>query len=256
MPVAHDNGDPLGSLAYPLVCSSKPRWLSPRALIGTHRSSRISFDKRRHAPAPRLRCGTSKMSNTACVLIRSIPSPLSLPRSCSSRSRQGSAFRAAISACASLILVRQRPEAHGHSASSGGCISRAVFTRIPRLSSRGRLPRWWRHTDYDFVDPRPLAMSGKGKDGKSTGRRRAICSGPGTRLSAIQPRSVSYATRSFDQPRQPVLDIGLQRSRSAPALSALVGGLIARRGVEQSTRDTLNRSCGWRPPPARANAFA
>jgi hypothetical protein len=110
LPVAHDNGAPLVSLAYPLICSSKPLWLSPRALIGTHRSSRISFDKRRHAPAPRLRCGTSKTSKIACVPIRSTLSSATLPRSRSSRSRQGSAFCAA----ASLILVSHETIACPH----------------------------------------------------------------------------------------------------------------------------------------------
>ena len=117
LPAAHDNGDPLGSLAYPLICSSKPLWLSPRALIGDHPSSRISLAKRLHAPAPRLLCGTSKASKIACVPIRSTLSSPTLPRMRSSRSRHGSAFRAAISACASLILVTHETIAYLHAIS-------------------------------------------------------------------------------------------------------------------------------------------
>src|SRR6266487_3194760 len=65
----------------------------------TQPNSLISFASRRHAPAPRLRCGIAKISSTACVLMRSMPSAPTLPRSLSSRSRHGSASRVAISAC-------------------------------------------------------------------------------------------------------------------------------------------------------------
>jgi hypothetical protein len=60
--VGHVSGERLWSRAYPRIISRSPRWFSPRALIGLQSSSRISLAKRRHAPAPRLRWGTSALS--------------------------------------------------------------------------------------------------------------------------------------------------------------------------------------------------
>jgi hypothetical protein len=87
------------SRQYPRTCSLYPPRVSPRTLTAVHPSWLISLAKRRHAPAPRLRCGISKISNTVCVVMRSMPSSSNLPCTRSSRTRQGSASRAAISAC-------------------------------------------------------------------------------------------------------------------------------------------------------------
>jgi hypothetical protein len=58
-------------------------------------NSAISFAKRRHAPAPRLFCGTSRISNSSYVVIRSMPSSPILPCKRSDGSRLGSPFCAA-----------------------------------------------------------------------------------------------------------------------------------------------------------------
>jgi hypothetical protein len=92
------------SRQYPRTCSKYPPRVNPRTLTAVHPSWVISFARRRHAPAPRLRCGISKISKTVCVVRRSTPSKSILPRTRSNGSRHGSMFREAISACACLNL--------------------------------------------------------------------------------------------------------------------------------------------------------
>jgi len=75
---------------YPLTCSLYPPLVKSRKRTGLQPRSRITADKRRQAPTPRLRCGTSNTSNTACVLMRSMPSSPMVPRNRSSGSRYGS----------------------------------------------------------------------------------------------------------------------------------------------------------------------
>jgi len=61
--------------------------------MDVHPSSRMSSAKWRHAPALRPRCGNFRWSNKACVLIRSMPSYPTSPRTRSSRRRHGSTER-------------------------------------------------------------------------------------------------------------------------------------------------------------------
>ena len=51
---AHDNSEPLLSLAYPLICSSSPRWLRTRALLAANAEFRI-----RACEAPARGCTTA-----------------------------------------------------------------------------------------------------------------------------------------------------------------------------------------------------
>ena len=112
--------------------------------------------------------------------------------------------------------------------------------------------------------------------GKSTGRRRAICSGLQARATgdpaAVHVVALSNIRTGQEQERRseprpaPPADPEHRpaRPRSAQALPALADGLIARRAIALSTRDTPNRHYGWRrcaatpgrslTPPVRSDA--
>jgi hypothetical protein len=107
----------------------EPALCNHRTCTGAQPRSRIAAERRRQAPAPRLRCGISKISNTACVVMRSMPSSPTLPRRRSRRTRQGSAFSASASALAScssshhdfgifIGVVLLRPDHLSHASSA------------------------------------------------------------------------------------------------------------------------------------------
>jgi hypothetical protein len=61
----------------PHVAATARAATSRRLLIWSERAAAADESRglatRVHAPAPRLRCGTSRMSNSCCVVMRSMP---------------------------------------------------------------------------------------------------------------------------------------------------------------------------------------